>query len=63
MSTAPIVSFTERGAELSGQTVVVIGASAGIGHETARRGRADGAEVILTGRNLERLTRERYLVG
>ena len=63
MSTAHTVSFTERGAELSGQTVVVIGGSAGIGLETARRARAEGAEVILTGRNLERLKYEQYLVG
>jgi NAD(P)-dependent dehydrogenase (short-subunit alcohol dehydrogenase family) len=55
MSTAPTVSFTDRGPELSGQTVVVIGGSAGIGLETARRARAEGAEVILTGRNPERL--------
>ena len=32
------------------QTVVVIGGSAGIGFETARRARAEGAKVILTGR-------------
>ena len=38
-----------------GQTVVVIGGSAGIGLETARRARAEGASVILTGRNPERL--------
>jgi Zn-dependent alcohol dehydrogenase len=37
--------------ELAGQTVVVIGGSAGIGLETARRARAEGAEVILTGRD------------
>ncbi len=42
--------------ELAGQTVVVIGGSAGIGFETARRARAEGAEVILTGRNPDRLT-------
>jgi NAD(P)-dependent dehydrogenase (short-subunit alcohol dehydrogenase family) len=30
---------------------VVIGGSAGIGLETARRARAEGADVILTGRN------------
>ena len=42
-------------AGLSGQTVVVIGGSAGIGLETARRARAEGADVILTGRNPERL--------
>jgi NAD(P)-dependent dehydrogenase (short-subunit alcohol dehydrogenase family) len=40
---------------LSGQTVVVIGGSAGIGLETARRARAEGADVVLTGRNPERL--------
>ena len=41
--------------ELAGQTVVVIGGSAGIGLETARRARAEGADVILTGRNPDRL--------
>jgi NAD(P)-dependent dehydrogenase (short-subunit alcohol dehydrogenase family) len=41
--------------ELIGQTVVVIGGSAGIGLETARRARAEGADVILTGRTPERL--------
>ncbi|MET9877599.1 SDR family oxidoreductase [Actinacidiphila glaucinigra] len=41
--------------DLSGQTVVVIGASAGIGLETARRVRAGGGEVVLVGRNPERL--------
>jgi NAD(P)-dependent dehydrogenase (short-subunit alcohol dehydrogenase family) len=40
---------------LQGQTVVVIGGSAGIGLETARLARAEGAEVILTARNPERL--------
>ena len=33
---------------LDGQTVVVIGGSAGIGLATARLARADGAEVVLT---------------
>jgi len=41
--------------ELAGQTVVVIGGSSGIGLETARRARAEGASLILTGRNPERL--------
>ncbi|WP_431234304.1 SDR family NAD(P)-dependent oxidoreductase [Mycolicibacterium psychrotolerans] len=41
--------------DLAGQTVVLIGGSAGIGLETARRARAEGADVILTGRNAERL--------
>jgi NAD(P)-dependent dehydrogenase (short-subunit alcohol dehydrogenase family) len=41
--------------ELAGQTVVLIGGSSGIGLETARRARAEGAEVILTGRDPGRL--------
>jgi NAD(P)-dependent dehydrogenase (short-subunit alcohol dehydrogenase family) len=41
--------------ELAGQTVVLIGGSAGIGLETARRARAEGADVVLTARNAERL--------
>ncbi len=52
-----------REPELSGQTVVVIGGSAGIGLETARRARAEGAEVILTGRNPERLEEAAREVG
>ena len=51
--TAP--SPTGRELELDGQTVVVIGGSAGIGLETARRARGEGAEVILVARNPERL--------
>src|ERR1041385_5317185 len=47
----------ERKPELLGQGVVVIGGSAGIGFETARRASAEGAKVILTGRNSERLER------
>jgi NAD(P)-dependent dehydrogenase (short-subunit alcohol dehydrogenase family) len=35
--------------------VVVIGGSAGIGLETARRARLEGADVIVTARNAERL--------
>ena len=46
-----------REPELRGQTVVVIGASAGIGLETARRARAEGASLVLTGRNPEALER------
>jgi NAD(P)-dependent dehydrogenase (short-subunit alcohol dehydrogenase family) len=48
---------TQRQPELAGQTVVVIGGSAGIGLETARRARTEGADVILAGRNNERLQR------
>jgi NAD(P)-dependent dehydrogenase (short-subunit alcohol dehydrogenase family) len=53
MSTTGAV--TQREPALLGQTVVVIGGSAGIGLETARRARAEGADVIVTGRNPERL--------
>src|ERR1700753_1628188 len=42
---------------LRGQTVVVIGGSSGIGLETARRARAEGAAVVITGRDPERLGR------
>ena len=55
MSTVTIPSSIHRKPELLGQTVVVIGGSAGIGFETARRARVEGAKVILTGRNAERL--------
>lgn len=44
-----------REPELEGQTVVLIGGSAGIGLETARRAKAEGAAVILTGRDPGRL--------
>ena len=40
---------------LLGQTVVVIGGSAGIGLETARRARAEGDKLILAARNPEHL--------
>jgi NAD(P)-dependent dehydrogenase (short-subunit alcohol dehydrogenase family) len=53
----------QREPELAGQTVVVIGGSAGIGLETARRARAEGAEVIITGRNTDRLTQAGRDVG
>jgi NAD(P)-dependent dehydrogenase (short-subunit alcohol dehydrogenase family) len=48
---------------LEGQTVVVLGGSAGIGLETARLARSEGAEVIITGRNPERLERAAQDVG
>ncbi len=57
MSTATTASSIQRAPELLGQTVVVIGGSAGIGLETARRARTEGARLILTGRNPERLQR------
>jgi NAD(P)-dependent dehydrogenase (short-subunit alcohol dehydrogenase family) len=49
--------------ELAGQTVVLIGGSAGIGLETARRARAEGAEVILAARHPDRLKQAADEVG
>jgi NAD(P)-dependent dehydrogenase (short-subunit alcohol dehydrogenase family) len=57
MTTARTTFPMQREPELLGQTVVVIGGSAGIGLETARRARVEGASVILTGRNPEPLQR------
>jgi NAD(P)-dependent dehydrogenase (short-subunit alcohol dehydrogenase family) len=57
MTDANTVSPTLREPQLLGQTVVVIGGSSGIGLETARRARAEGAAVVLTGRDPERLRR------
>jgi NAD(P)-dependent dehydrogenase (short-subunit alcohol dehydrogenase family) len=48
MTTATHASPAQREPELLGQTVVVIGGSAGIGLETARRARAEGSDVVLT---------------
>jgi NAD(P)-dependent dehydrogenase (short-subunit alcohol dehydrogenase family) len=45
------------------QTVVVIGGSAGMGLETARRARAQGAQVILTARDPDRLERAGLELG
>jgi NAD(P)-dependent dehydrogenase (short-subunit alcohol dehydrogenase family) len=63
MSAATTDALTRREPELLGQTVVVIGGSAGIGLETARRARAEGARVILTGRDPERLQRAASELG
>lgn len=54
---------TSTPAALLGQTVVVIGGSSGIGLETARRARSEGAQVVLTGRDPERLRRAAEDVG
>jgi NAD(P)-dependent dehydrogenase (short-subunit alcohol dehydrogenase family) len=54
MSTAASSAF-QRAPALLGQTVVLIGGSAGIGLETGRRAGAEGARLILTGRNQKRL--------
>jgi NAD(P)-dependent dehydrogenase (short-subunit alcohol dehydrogenase family) len=57
MTTAPAAAPPMGTPALARQTVVVIGGSAGIGLETARRARGEGAEVILTARDPERLER------
>ena len=57
MSSVSPAFRAQREPELLGQTVVAIGGSAGIGLETAKRARAEGATLILTGRNPERLER------
>jgi NAD(P)-dependent dehydrogenase (short-subunit alcohol dehydrogenase family) len=51
----PTLSPAQHERDLLGQTVVVIGGSAGIGLETARLAREEGAEVIITARNPDRL--------
>jgi len=57
MSTAVSTPPTQHEPALTGQTVVLVGGSAGIGLETARLARAEGADVVLVGRNAERLER------
>lgn len=63
MTTSATPASIQREPELFGQTVVVIGGSAGIGLETARRARAEGANVILTARNPGRLNEAALEVG
>ena len=63
MTTETATAATKREPELLGQTVVVIGGSAGIGLETARRARAEGADVILAGRNPDRLQHAASEIG
>jgi NAD(P)-dependent dehydrogenase (short-subunit alcohol dehydrogenase family) len=48
---------------LAGQTVLVVGGSAGIGLSTAQQARDAGAEVILAARNAERLQAAAAEVG
>jgi NAD(P)-dependent dehydrogenase (short-subunit alcohol dehydrogenase family) len=63
MTSATTPPPSQRGPELAGQTVVVIGGSAGIGLETAQRARAEGADVILAARNPGRLKQAAQEVG
>jgi len=48
---------------LDGQTILVIGGSAGIGFETARLARKAGADVIITARDPDRLHRAGLELG
>ena len=50
-------------AGLAGQKVVVIGGSSGIGLETARQARSESADVIVAGRDPERLERAARELG
>ena len=43
--------------KLDGQTLLAIGGTSGIGLETARCARAEGADLIITARDAERLQR------
>ena len=63
MTDVSVQSPTGRQPELLGQTVVVIGGSAGIGLETARRARAEGADVVVTARDAARLDRAATELG
>jgi NAD(P)-dependent dehydrogenase (short-subunit alcohol dehydrogenase family) len=63
MTSAAAPVSARRQPELIGQTVVVIGGSAGIGLETARHALAEGADVIITGRNLDRLRQAAQELG
>ena len=54
-ATSTRLSPAQRGQNLLGQTVVVIGGSSGIGLETARLAHDKGADVIITARHPDRL--------
>ena len=63
MTSATTTVPVTREPALRGQTVVLIGGSAGIGLETARLARAEGADVVITGRNPSRLKEAALAVG
>ena len=53
MSTAPSPTRVQREPQLAGQTVVLIGGSAGIGRETARQLAALGWTVLVGARDAQ----------
>jgi NAD(P)-dependent dehydrogenase (short-subunit alcohol dehydrogenase family) len=63
MTSATARPDTERALPLLGQTVMVIGGSSGIGLATARLARAEGADVIITARDPDRLHRAGLELG
>jgi len=63
MNTATSSDLMQREPRLLGQTVVVIGGSAGIGLETARLARDEGAKLILAARNPDALQRAASELG
>jgi NAD(P)-dependent dehydrogenase (short-subunit alcohol dehydrogenase family) len=63
MSTTTDTATAVRGPNLLDQQVVVIGGSSGIGLATARAARAEGARVVLTGRDPDRLRAAAAEVG
>jgi NAD(P)-dependent dehydrogenase (short-subunit alcohol dehydrogenase family) len=63
MTTGPAAIHAQREPALLGRTVVVLGGSSGIGFETARAARGEAAEVIITGRDRDRLERAARELG
>ncbi|MFK4148424.1 SDR family oxidoreductase [Streptomyces sp. NPDC004065] len=63
MNTARSAPTAPPEPRMSGQTVVVLGGSAGIGLETARQARGEGADVLLVGRDPDRLGHAAAEVG
>ncbi|HEY1486151.1 MAG TPA: SDR family NAD(P)-dependent oxidoreductase, partial [Micromonosporaceae bacterium] len=63
MTNATTTAAGPRDRDLTGQTVVLIGGSAGIGLETARLARTYGADVILAARDPAKLKQAADDVG
>lgn len=49
--------------KLIGKTAIITGGSSGIGLETARLFNKEGAKIIITGRNEEKLEKAKALIG